>query len=153
MKLTITPADFTDERLTRLIDEHLADMHATSPEESVHALDLTGLQTAKVSMWTISRDGDLLGCGALKELSASEGEIKAMRTAPEARGAGIGGRMLAFLLGQARERGYRRLSLETGSQPFFAPARRLYERHGFAECPPFADYVLDPSSVFMTLEL
>jgi putative acetyltransferase len=153
MTLTITPADFTDERLLRLIDEHLADMHATSPAESVHALDHSGLQTATVSMWTISRNGDLLGCGALKELSASEGEIKAMRTTPAARGAGVGARMLAFLLEQARERGYRRLSLETGSQPFFAPARRLYERHGFAECPPFADYVLDPSSVFMTLEL
>lgn len=153
MTLKITPADFTDERLIRLIDEHLADMHATSPAESVHALDHSGLQTDRVSMWTISRDGELLGCGALKELGASEGEIKAMRTAAAARGAGIGARMLVFLLEQARERGYRRLSLETGSQPFFAPARRLYERHGFVECPPFADYALDPASVFMTLEL
>ena len=153
MTFTIAPADFADERLSRLIDDHLADMHATSPAESVHALDHTGLRTAKVSMWTISRNDALLGCGALKELSASEGEIKAMRTTPEARGSGVGARMLAFLLVQARERGYQRLSLETGTQPFFAPARRLYERHGFAECPPFADYVLDPASVFMTLEL
>ncbi|NUR62517.1 MAG: GNAT family N-acetyltransferase [Catenulispora sp.] len=153
MTLVITPADFTDEHLCRLIAEHLDDMHATSPAESVHALDSTGLQAVEVSMWTISRDGDLLGCGALKELSSSEGEIKAMRTTPAARGAGIGARMLVFLVEQARERGYKRLSLETGSQPFFAPARRLYERHGFVECPPFADYVLDPASVFMTLEL
>ncbi|NUP53177.1 MAG: GNAT family N-acetyltransferase [Catenulispora sp.] len=153
MTLVITPADFTDEQLRRLIDEHLADMHATSPAESVHALDNTGLQAAGVSMWTIHRDGDLLGCGALKELNPSEGEIKAMRTTPAARGAGIGAHMLTFLLEQARDRGYKRLSLETGSQPFFAPARRLYERHGFVECPPFADYVLDPASVFMTLEL
>ncbi len=151
--LTIEPADFSDERLGRLVAQHLADMHATSPAESVHALDRTGLQDPRVTMWVVSRDAELLGCGALKELSPVEGEIKAMRTVAAARGAGVGARMLGFLLDRARERGYRRVSLETGSQQFFAPARRLYARHGFTECEPFADYVLDPNSVFMTLAL
>jgi putative acetyltransferase len=136
-----------------LIDEHLGDMHATSPPESIHALDHDQLQAEHVTFFTVW-DGDrLLGCGALKQLSADHGEIKTMRTTRESRRRGVGAAVLAHLLTEARRRGYRRVSLETGSQDFFAPARRLYVRHGFIECPPFADYRPDPNSVFMTLAL
>ena len=151
--LTIELDDLTREPVRGLIAEHLADMHATSPAESVHALDHAGLQDAGVSFWTVWDGGTLLGCGALKELSSAEGEIKAMRTRPEARGRGVAARLLGFLLAESRRRGYRAVSLETGSQEFFAPARRLYARHGFRPCPPFADYRPDPNSVFMTLSL
>ncbi len=136
-----------------LIAEHLADMHATSPAESVHALDHTGLRDPAVTFWTVWDGESLLGCGALKELSPYDGEIKAMRTRHEARGRGVAAQLLEFLVGEARRRGYHRVSLETGSQEFFAPARRLYARFGFAECAPFGDYILDPSSVFMTRRL
>ncbi|MFE9750120.1 GNAT family N-acetyltransferase [Saccharothrix saharensis] len=150
---TIEPDDLTRRPVRDLISEHLADMYATSPAESVHALDHAGLREPGVSFWTAWSEGVLLGCAALKELSPVEGEIKAMRTRPEARGRGVAARMLTFLVEEARGRGYRRLSLETGTQDFFAPARRLYARHGFVSCPPFADYRPDPTSEFMTLDL
>jgi putative acetyltransferase len=136
-----------------LVDEHLADMHATSPPESVHALDVVALQVPTVTFWTARRDGALLGCAALKELAPTHGEVKSMRTAAAVRGAGVATALLLHVLDEARRRGYTRLSLETGSQDFFAPARRLYVRHGFTECGPFADYVPDPNSVFLTREL
>ena len=134
----------------RLLDEHLADMFATSPAESVHALDPDALAGPEVTFWT-ARDsaGVLLGCGALKDLGAGEGEIKSTRTAVQARGRGIAALLLTQLLDEARHRGYGRVCLETGSQEFFAPARRLYTRHGFVTCPPFAGYLPDPHSVFM----
>jgi putative acetyltransferase len=137
-----------------LLAEHLADMFATSPPESVHALDLDGLLAPGVTFVT-ARDavGDLLGCGALAEAAPGLGELKSMRTARSARGRGVASAVLAHLLGVAVARGYGRVSLETGSQDFFAPARRLYARHGFAECGPFGGYALDPHSVFMTLAL
>jgi putative acetyltransferase len=145
--------DLSGTDVAELLAEHLADMHATSPACSVHALDLDALRAPSVTVWT-ARDGDvLLGCGALKELDRRHGELKSMRTAAAARGRGVGGAVLRHLLDVARERGYARVSLETGAQPFFAPAHRLYARHGFVACEPFGDYVLDPSSVFMTLEL
>jgi putative acetyltransferase len=136
-----------------LLEEHLRDMYELSPPESVHALDVYALQNPGITFWTV-RDNDLLlGCGALKELDATHGEIKSMRTPRGLRRRGAGQAMLAHLIKVARERGYERLSLETGSMESFAPAQRLYERFGFVPCPPFADYMLDPYSLFMTLSL
>jgi putative acetyltransferase len=136
--------------VARLLLEHLADMHATSPPESVHALDHGGLADPALTLWA-ARDGStLLGIAALKQLSATEGEVKSMRTARLARNRGVANELLGHVLGEARRRGYRQVYLETGTQDFFAPARRLYRRHGFTECPPFAGYRLDPNSVFMT---
>lgn len=136
-----------------LLEEHLQDMHATSPAESVHALDPSALGAPGITFWTVRSDGELLGCGALRELSARHGEIKSMRTTAAARGQGVATRMLGHILQAAAARGYTRISLETGSQDFFAPARRLYRRHGFTECPPFGDYQPDGNSVFMTRPL
>ena len=145
--------DLSQHAVHELLAEHLADMYATSPPESVHALDLTGLLDPAVTVWTLWSDEALLGCVALKELSAVEGEIKSMRTSPAARGRGVATRLLTHLIDQARRRGYQRLSLETGSQDFFAPARRLYTRHGFVGCPPFGDYLSDPSSTYLVLSI
>lgn len=136
-----------------LLVEHLADMSAVSPPESVHALDLDALRAPDVTFFAAREDGVLLGCGALKELAGDHGELKSMRTAAHARGRGVAAAVLAHLLAVARDRGYRRVSLETGAEDFFAPARRLYARHGFTPCAPFAHYVEDPNSVFLTLEL
>jgi putative acetyltransferase len=136
-----------------LLDEHLADMRATSPAESVHALDHSALADPAITLWTAREDDLLLGCGALKVLSASEGEVKSMRTAAGARGRGVASAVLSVIVATARERGWTAVSLETGSQDSFAAARRLYARHGFVECGPFAAYRPDPNSVFMRLEL
>jgi putative acetyltransferase len=133
-----------------LLADHLADMHATSPAESVHALDVAGLLVPEVTFWTARADGTLLGCGALKQIEADHGEVKSMRTAGSARGAGVATAILRHLLAVAAQRGYTRVSLETGCQDFFEPARRLYERHGFAPCGPFGAYVDDPNSAFFT---
>ena len=136
-----------------LLKTHLADVARHSPPESVHALGVEALRAPNVTVWTAWDSGELLGCGALKELDPHHGEIKSMRTAEAHLRQGVGTRILEHLLSEARSRSYRRLSLETGSMEAFAPARRLYERFGFEECPPFADYRPDPYSVYMTLPL
>lgn len=136
-----------------LLEGHLADMRATSPPESVHALDPTALVGPGLSFWTLRDDGVLLGCAALKELDPGHAEIKSMRTAPAARRRGVASRLLDHVLATARDRGYTRLSLETGTQDFFAPARALYLSRGFVECGPFASYVLDPHSAFFSRAL
>lgn len=145
--------DLCRPRVRALLTEHLADMHATSPAESVHALDLSGLRGSDVGVWTAWKAEELLGIAALKELSPAHGELKSMRTSAAARGHGVASSVLVHVLDDARRRGYRRVSLETGTQDYFAAARRLYVRHGFVECPPFGDYVLDPSSTFFSLSL
>jgi putative acetyltransferase len=136
-----------------LLEEHLADMRATSPPESVHALDPSELVGPGLTFWTLRDEGALLGCAALKELDAGHAEIKSMRTAPSARRRGVASRLLDHVLDAARERGYQRLSLETGTQDFFAAARALYVSRGFTECGPFGSYVLDPHSVFFSRTL
>jgi putative acetyltransferase len=141
------------EDVYELLGEHLKDMHAQSPAESVHALDTEALSAPGITLWSVRDAGILLGCGALKELAPDAGEIKSMRTATAVRGRGVGARMLVHLMETARRRGYVRLSLETGTEDFFAPAHRLYKRHGFRECPPFGDYRPDPHSLFMALDL
>ena len=141
------------EDVQHLLAGHLADMFAASPAESVHALAPAALSDPAVAFWTARQGTELLGCGALKEIGPGEGEIKSMRTAAHARGRGVATLLLARIQADARESGYTRLFLETGSQEFFAPARRLYQRHGFEECAPFADYAPDPNSVFMTRDL
>lgn len=150
---TIQQDDPTREDVQTLIREHLADMFATSPAESVHALDVSALAAPDVTFFTAREEDTLLGCGALKTLSPTDGELKSMRTTPAARGRGIGTLMLGHLLDEGRRRGYRTVHLETGTQDFFAPARRLYEQHGFVVSPPFGGYTEDPFSVYYVLEL
>lgn len=145
--------DLTHPAVHALLQEHLDDMHALSPRESVHALDLDRLRDPAITFWT-AWDGDtLLGCGALKALDDTHGEIKSMRTPRAARRRGAGRAILLHVLAEARVRGYTRVSLETGSMAAFEPAHRLYEAAGFSRCGPFGDYRPDRHSVFMTLEL
>jgi|SRR5688572_23497625 putative acetyltransferase len=145
--------DLSRTEVRGLLREHLTNMHALGPPESVHALGVEGLQSPDVTFWTVW-DGDvLLGCGALKELDPEHGEIKSMRTPARLRRRGAGRAILTHILAEARARGYRRLSLETGSIPAFVPAQKLYQSFGFQYCGPFGAYKEDPYSVFMTLEL
>jgi putative acetyltransferase len=145
--------DLAGAGIRALLEEHLADMRTISPPESVHALDLEGLRQPEITFWTAWSGAALLGCGALKELSPDHGEVKSMRTARAHRRGGVARAMLAHIVADARRRGYARLSLETGSMAAFAPARALYESFGFGYCGPFAGYVDDPNSVFMTRAL
>jgi putative acetyltransferase len=148
-----------------LLTQHLTFAHSNGPPESVHALDVSGLLDDSVSFYSIRDGGELLAVGALRMLGAEHGEparhgepakhaeIKSMHTAQAARGRGLGRAMLRHLLGAARERGVRRVSLETGTVPAFAPARALYASAGFRPCGPFGDYQPMETSTFMTLEL
>jgi putative acetyltransferase len=152
-RMEIRLDDLRGPQIARLLEEHLRSMHELSPPESVHALDLEKLRRPEITFWTAWDGGELLGCGALKELDATHGEVKSMRTVRAHLRKGVAAAMLERILSEARKRGFRRLSLETGAPDAFLPARRLYERYGFVRCGPFADYVEDPYSVFMTREL
>lgn len=151
--MRITPGDFSDPRVIDLLHIHLENARAETAPGSAHALDLTELQSPNVSFWTIWEGEVLLGIGALKRLSPDHGEVKSMHTAQSARRRGVGCAMLRHIIACARKSGMSRLSLETGSWEYFRPAQALYRSHGFVECGPFADYVLDPNSVFMSLDL
>lgn len=164
--------DLSDPRIATFLEEHLADMRRVSPPESVHALDLAALGAPDIRFWTAwagsaepvgsaessasahGADGPaLVGTAALKRLDAAHAELKSMRTAAAWRGQGVAAQMLVYVMNQARAAGHTRMSLETGSQDFFAPARALYARHGFTPCEPFGSYQPDPHSCFMTRAL
>ncbi len=145
--------DLRSAEIIQLLQEHLRNMFQLSPPESVHALDLEALRSPEITFWSVRRKGELLGCGALKELDARHGEIKSMRTVAAHLRKGVASTLLRHMIDEAKRRSYRRLSLETGAQAAFAPARGLYARFGFEPCGPFADYIEDPNSFFVTREL
>jgi putative acetyltransferase len=145
--------DLSGPEVKKILTEHLEDMFAASPPECVFALDLDGLKKPNITFWTVWEDKQLLGCGALKTLDETHAEIKSMRTTSAARNKGVASTLLRHILEAAKKKGLNKISLETGSQDFFAPARKLYAKHDFIECGPFADYKLDPYSVFMTRSL
>ncbi len=145
--------DLSDPRIVEFLAAHVQQMRAVTPLESKHALDLDGLRDPEVTFWSV-RDGDtVLGCGALKRLDADHAELKSMRTAPERTRSGVASMLLEHILTEAERRGVARVSLETGADEFFLPARKLYAKFGFHHCEPFADYRPDPNSVFMTRPL
>ncbi|MCC7383797.1 MAG: GNAT family N-acetyltransferase [Deltaproteobacteria bacterium] len=145
--------DLSRPAVHELLREHLANMYDLTPAERVFALDLSKLRQPDITFWTVWDDGLLLGCGALKELTPRHGEVKSMRTPARLRRRGAGRAVLARIIETARERGYERLSLETGSHPDFGAAHQLYRSVGFETCGPFDPYAANPHSVFMTLRL
>ena len=153
MELTIREDDLTAPEVRALLKEHLADLALHSPACSVHAMPVDRLRAPDVTFWSAWSGDRIVGCGALKELDPRHGEVKSMRTIDDVRGQGVGALVLDHLIGEARRRGYSRISLETGSNEPFFPAHRLYARRGLEACAPFADYVEDPWSVLMAKEL
>ena len=145
--------DLKGPEIAQFIAQHLEDMRSTSPPESVHALDLGGLREPEVTFWSMWDEDQLVGTGALKQLDSRHAEIKSMRVLKERRGQGVASLFLQYIIDEARQRGYSRLSLETGSMDFFEPARKLYSKFGFEFCPPFGQYQYDPHSVFMSLKI
>ena len=139
--------------MQNLLADHLAGMHKNSPPDSVHALDLSGLQHPDVAVWTAWNAARLLGVGALKQLSPSTGEIKSMRTDSRHLRQGVGAALLDHIISEARRRGYRRLSLETGSGPEFEAALSLYRKRGFETGDAFGDYQSSAFNQFLHLDL
>ncbi|BDX06906.1 GNAT family N-acetyltransferase [Planctobacterium marinum] len=147
--LDIRLDDVMEPQVVALLEEHIADMYATSPPESVHTLDLAALRQPDISFWSVWQGDEALGCVALKEHERHWAEIKSMRTSNASRGQGIGKVLLEHVIAVAKQRGYQMLRLETGAEPFFEPARSLYSGYGFRVRGPFADYSNDPNSIFM----
>jgi putative acetyltransferase len=145
--------DLSSGEVIKLLEEHLADMYATSPPENVHALDVDKLKSPDITFFSGWLDGNLQGCLAVKKLDSSHLELKSMRTSTSARKSGVATKLLQHALNFATEQGYQQVSLETGSQAFFEPARNLYEKFGFSYCGPFSVYIEDPHSRFMTISL
>lgn len=152
-RFRIAPESPLGPDVAMLMARHTADMHADTPPESIHMMDAGALAVPEVAFYVLRDLGVSIGMGAVKRLDAAHGEIKSMHVLSEYRGQGLSRLMLDHLMAVAGQSGISRLSLETGSQAMFEPARRLYARAGFVECPPFGDYVLDPNSVFMTRTL
>lgn len=145
--------DLSGPEIAALLTEHLECMAQVSPPESRHALDLNQLRQPDITFWTAWTVQGLAGCGALKEIDSTHGEVKSMRTARTHLRQGVATRILQHIIGEAKWRGYRRLSLETGSMAYFEPARRLYRNAGFRECVAFGGYKPDPNSCFLTMEI
>jgi putative acetyltransferase len=153
MALTFESGDLDSADVQALLAFHFEQMRTTSPPEACHVLPIDGLRNAAVTFWSARDDGALVGVGALKELAPDYGEVKSMRIAPEALGRGVGRKLLHHIIAEARSRGYRRLSLETGSTEPFAAALRLYESEGFVPCGPFGEYQHTRFTRFFTREL
>ena len=151
--MRIVVDDLSGPAIAAFLTEHIEEMRSITPLESKHALDLDALRRPEITFWSVL-DGDaVVGCGAVKALDASHAELKSMRTARARKRSGIASLLLEHILAEATRMGFARISLETGSADFFRPARSLYEKYGFDYCEPFADYKLDPHSVFMTRTL
>jgi putative acetyltransferase len=151
--MDIRPGDFSDPRVLDLVREHFTGMHASSPPGTAYVLDLSGLQQPTISFFTIWEDEDLLGCGALKHVDDTTGELKSMRTTARHLGRGVGKRMLEHLLMLARARGYKRVCLETGTGPAFEAALGLYRKYGFVPCGAFGEYAPSDFNQFFELAL
>jgi putative acetyltransferase len=152
--MRIVVDDLSGPAIAAFLTEHIEEMRSITPLESKHALDLDGLRRPEITFWSVlDRDDAVVGCGAVKALDTSHAELKSMRTAQARKRSGIASLLLEHILAEATRMGFARISLETGSADFFRPARSLYEKYGFDYCEPFADYRLDPHSVFMTRTL
>jgi len=152
-RVHIVVDDLLGPEIVNFLQDHIDEMQRITPPESKHALDIDDLRKPDITFWSVWDGAQLLGCGALKELDDHHGEVKSMRTEPRRKRAGVASALLDHMIQTARQRGYHRISLETGSTDFFMPAQALYRKHGFSYCEPFAGYEEDPNSVYMKIDL
>ena len=145
--------DLRGSEIAALLEEHLQNMYLITPLESVHALDIETLRKPEITFWSAWEDSVLYGCGALKQINPAHGEVKSMRTVSLYRRKGIASALLTHIIDVSKQRGYKKLNLETGSMKEFNPARTMYEKFGFSYCDPFEGYSEDPNSVFMVKHL
>ncbi|MCB0991999.1 MAG: GNAT family N-acetyltransferase [Acidimicrobiales bacterium] len=145
--------DLSGEPIRDLLRCHAEGMLEASPPGACHFFDIDRLKDPSVTVWSVWDGNELAGCGALHEIEATHGELKSMRTHDLHLGKGVGRAVLAHIVAEARRRGYRRLSLETGRGEPFAAAIHLYDSFGFSDCGPFGDYTESDFSLYLTLEL
>ena len=151
--LDIVQGGLDDRQVIALLKFHFDTNISVTPKGSAHVFDLSRLKQPDVRFWSVWEAQQLLGTGALKQINASDGEVKSMHTLKTARRRGVGSALLLHVIANARSAGLKRLYLETGAFDYFAPARALYARHGFRECEAFSGYEPDANSTFMTLDL
>ncbi|MFD0899029.1 GNAT family N-acetyltransferase [Actinomadura sediminis] len=151
--MRIVVDDLTGPEIAEFLEGHVREMRAITPPDSKHALDIEALRQPGVTFWSVLDAQVIVGCGALARLDDGHAELKSMRTASARKRSGVASLLLSHIIGEAARMGFTRVSLETGSAPFFAPARKLYEKFGFDYCEPFGNYRIDPHSVFMTRTL
>lgn len=149
----IVEDDATGPEITALIALHLAAVEMDTAAEYRFALGLEALRAPDITLWSLWEGPALLGCAALKALAGGEGEVKSMRTHPAHLRRGVAATLLGHVIAVAHARGWHRLSLETGTSVLFFPAHALYQRFGFVDCAPFADYVASPHNRFMARAL
>ena len=142
--------NFDNPEVNQLLNEHFIELRAASPEGSAHVLDIPGLKVSSIKFWSLWENDKLLGCGALKFLEKDHGEFKSIRVHNDYRGKGNGIKVMIHLIEKAKKLGIKKLSIETGSGEFFAPARRLFDKCGFKPCPPFAHYKKDVNSLYLS---
>ena len=145
--------NFDNAEVNALLLKHFKELRSVSPEGSAHVLDIPGLKVDSIKFWSLWGEENLIGCGALKFLDKSHGEFKSIRVVDEYRKKGYGFKIINHLINEAKKLDINKLSLETGAGDFFLPARKLFKKIGFVECPPFAHYKEDPNSYYMKLEL
>lgn len=145
--------NFDNAEVNALLLKHFKELRSVSPEGSAHVLDIPGLKVDSIKFWSLWEEENLIGCGALKFLDKSHGEFKSIRVVDEYRKKGYGFKIINHLINEAKKLDIKKLSLETGAGDFFLPARKLFKKIGFVECPPFAHYKEDPNSYYMKLEL
>ena len=145
--------NFQNTEVNILLEKHFKELRSVSPEGSAHVLDIPGLQVESIKFWSLWENEKLIGCGALKFLEKDHGEFKSIRVVDEFRNKGYGVKILEHLINEAKKLNIKKLSLETGSGIFFLPARALFKKVGFSECPPFAHYKKDPNSCYMNLKI
>lgn len=145
--------NFDNAEVNALLLKHFKELRSVSPEGSAHVLDIPGLKVDSIKFWSLWEEENLIGCGALKFLDKSHGEFKSIRVVDEYRKKGYGFKIINHLISEAKKLDINKLSLETGAGDFFLPARKLFKKIGFVECPPFAHYKEDPNSYYMKLEL
>ena len=142
--------NFDHPEVNQLLKKHFIELRAASPEGSAHVLDITGLRIPTIKFWSLWEKNQLMGCGALKFLDKDHGEFKSIRIHDNFRGKGYGSKIVNHLINEAKNLKIKRLSIETGSGDFFAPARKLFNNCGFKPCPPFAHYKEDINSLYLT---
>ena len=142
--------NFDNPEVNQLLNEHFIELRAASPKGSTHVLDIPGLKVSSIKFWSLWENDKLVGCGALKFLEKGHGEFKSIRVHNDYRGKGIGIKVITHLIEKAKELEIKKLSIETGSGKFFAPARRLFDKCGFKPCQPFAHYKKDVNSLYLS---
>tara|TARA_Y100000022_G_scaffold194112_1_gene198077 strand:+ start:406 stop:873 length:468 start_codon:yes stop_codon:yes gene_type:complete len=142
--------NFDHIEVNQLLKKHFKELRAASPEGSAHVLDIPGLMIPSIKFWSLWEESQLMGCGALKFLEKNHGEFKSIRIHDDFRGKGYGEKIINHLINEAKKLNINRISIETGSGDFFAPARKLFENCGFKPCPPFAHYKEDVNSLYLT---